>query len=64
MTYGRTIRWTDFDGTKHELSVGDCASIQEATQAVIDMAKKSGWRPPRWWEFWRWGDTTARQLLR
>lgn len=55
--YGQSIRWTSLDGSVTEIAVSDCDSAKEARQKAIEFAEASGWRPPRWYEFWRWRDT-------
>lgn len=38
--------------------VDGCATRNAAVHKAVDMAIKSGWHPPRWWEFWlpQWSD--------
>lgn len=57
-TYGQTIRWTNFDGSVEEITVSKCASAEEAYDMAIINAQVNGWTPPRWWQFWRWSDTS------
>jgi hypothetical protein len=33
------------------------AAFNRMKAEVWDMALSDGWRAPRWWEFWRMGDT-------
>jgi hypothetical protein len=57
--YGQEVRWTKFDGSKHTLEINDCDTLDEAVQTAFREAIKCGWTPPRWWQWWRWGDTPA-----
>lgn len=50
--YGQTIVWG-----KASFSVNGCLTPEEARQKAIEMAKQAGWTNPRWWQFWRAGDT-------
>lgn len=58
--YGKTIEWTDFDGSKSRVSTHGHASAAEAIDSALRMAEQSGWTPPRWWQLWRWSDTRRR----
>jgi hypothetical protein len=69
MQWGRVIEW---DGKMVEVS--GCDSSDECTEAVVRSAARIGWRPPMWWQFWRWREgwwhwsaedrDLARQVLR
>ncbi len=54
--YGKTIRWTDWLGS-HVVSVDDCKTPEEANTKVYEFAREQGWTPPKWWQWWRWGDS-------
>lgn len=56
-TFGRQIVWTEFGGDKVSVAVSGCADHQEAFEEALRLATMDGWTPPRWWQFWRWGDT-------
>lgn len=49
--YGQGIAWEG-----GSVSVAGCKTRREARKIALRMAIKSGWRPPRWWEFWRWSE--------
>jgi len=51
ITHGQSIKW---DGGS--VSVSGCKSSRDARRIALRMAIKSGWRPPRWWECWRWNE--------
>src|SRR5688500_1268034 len=55
--YGFTIKWTDFDGSRHEVASTGFHSGLDARRSVIGAARQAGWTPPRWWQWWRWNDT-------
>jgi hypothetical protein len=57
LTFGQTIRWTEFGGIEHALTVNGFMTPGAATRAAIDAAKELGWTPRRWWQFWRYSDT-------
>lgn len=53
-TYGQTITWVADDGTKASVVVEDCDSPEEALHEAMRSARACGWKPPRWWQWWRW----------
>lgn len=55
ITYGRSIEWNKGSG-RTRLEVSECPSREEAFRSVLDWALDSGWRAPRWWQFWRWDE--------
>ena len=57
MEWGQKIRWTDFNGDVTIIETAGYATSKEATKAAIESATLSGWHPPKWWEYWRSGDT-------
>lgn len=56
ITFGHRMEWSDFNGTKSTVNVEKCSSTQEALREVIQCAKALGWTPPKWWQWWRWGE--------
>ena len=42
------FQWTHFDGTREVWGFSDCTR-EEADTA----AEQAGWKPPRWWQWWR-----------
>ena len=56
ITYGQTIRWSDFDGSSHSVEVTgyNLGAVKEAAERL---AREAGWAPARWWQWWRWRDT-------
>lgn len=61
VTYGATIRWSDSYG-RNEVTVSKCSSREEAWRETEACARRSGWTPPRWWQWWRWSDTRIPKL--
>lgn len=57
MKWSQSIQWTKFVGGTTRITVGNCDSEEEAIAEAKKYARSLGWRPPRWWEFWRWFDT-------
>lgn len=49
---GQTFTWTDRNGTVSRLTVGD----HDTPDAALKSATGLGWTPPKWWQWWRWGD--------
>lgn len=54
-TYGQEIIWNSLVGV-HSVKVEGCETPEEARSTALRMAKKGGWTPPRWWQWWRWAD--------
>lgn len=52
MKYGQIIEWNG-----GYVAVWGCDTQEEATWKCVDSARLSGWTNPKWWQFWRWGDT-------
>ena len=59
MTYGYTIKWGDGSVTTEGHS-----TFERAVFVAVDIALMSGWTPPRWWEFWRRGETQVNDHIR
>lgn len=57
VTYGQSIVWTSFGGDRSCINVDGCLTPEEARRDAINSAKRLGWTPPRWWQWWRWDDT-------
>ena len=55
--YGQRIIWHKFDGSRTEIAVNDYETPEKAAEAAIFLAKDSGWTLPKWWQWWRRGDT-------
>jgi hypothetical protein len=59
-TYGHHIKFSSYH-TVYEVSVGGLRSPEEAEQFAWEFARENGYRPPRWWEWWRWGEKRPRR---
>ena len=46
-TYGQDIELID-----GSCGVQGVATPELALQQAVDLARSSGWHPPRWWEYW------------
>jgi hypothetical protein len=62
VTYGRMICWTERDGTRHSVTVGDCETREQALAEALAAARRLGWKPRRWWEWRRWGERATIDL--
>ena len=56
MEYNQTIIMTKFNGVESRWTINGCDSLQEAQEKCLEWAKKGGWTPPKWWQWWRWND--------
>ena len=59
MRYGFIIRTSDGSCT-----VSKCETRKEAVKSCLDFAIASGWKPPKWWEFWRYNETKMKDINR
>ncbi len=57
ISYGFVISWSDFDGSRHSISVDQCGNPAKAFARALSHAIKMGWTPPKWYQWWRWGET-------
>jgi hypothetical protein len=55
ITHGQKIAWNDRNGY-HAVEVSGYATAEEAKAEAIISAGGLGWTPPKWWQWWRWGD--------
>lgn len=56
--YGYTVRW---DGG-NTVSATGCTSIEEAKEKAWQFAIALGYKPPKWWQFWRYNEATPPAL--
>jgi hypothetical protein len=54
--YGMLVRWTGRDGRVNILRMGPYPTAQEAWDKALHHARALGWTPPKWWQWWRFGD--------
>jgi hypothetical protein len=54
--YSSTYRVKDRNGLR-TLTVTGCTSREDAKRKVVEIMVAEGWKPRRWWEFWRWDET-------
>lgn len=55
-THSHTVAWRDRDGTPHSVTIAGCATHEEAREAALATALALGYTPPRWYQWWRWGE--------
>lgn len=55
--YGFVVTLTEFGGGKHQWGSRGHLTHEEALAAAWELAHKYGWKPAKWWQFWRWADT-------
>jgi len=63
ISYGQVIEWVDRDGTRTRICVKGRSSAREAFEDAVTAAKDMGWKPPKWWQFWRWGEPVRRDTF-
>lgn len=54
--YGQKIVWHEFPNCRLMVHVSG-TNMDHVRAEAIRAAKKMGWTPPKWWQFWRWSDT-------
>lgn len=54
--YGQSIGWHDRSGTFTQIEVDGFHTPEDALEEALTVAGELGWKPPRWWQWWRWGD--------
>ncbi len=61
LTFGRWL-----EGPDGKVSVSWCDTKEKATMKVVRMARRSGWVPPKWWQFWlpKWPKDCAEEYER
>jgi len=63
MTYGAKIVWHERRGTTCGVFVEGHNSERSARLECLRAARQFGWTKPKWWQWWRRGDTTHKQAL-
>ena len=49
--YGFTMQYTCCEGLQVACGVDGAETLDEAIRESVDMAKRDGWKPAKWWEF-------------
>lgn len=62
--WGYFFTWHDRRGSTTTVSVSKAESPGRAMAECLSMAKASGYRRPRWWQWWRWREVDIEQLVR
>ena len=55
-TYSVTITWHPKPGETASVSSGHEETEAKAFEAALGMAERLGYTPPRWWQWWRYGE--------
>jgi hypothetical protein len=50
------IEWADLDGSRTTTESGYYFSVRQARKNALRSAIRMGWKPPKWWQWWRWGE--------
>ena len=61
-TFEQEVHWTDREGAVTRIYSKGHPTLKEAQTSAKEMAEQLGWKAPRWWQWWRWGDTTMKDL--
>ena len=48
------FEWYPKPGVTERFTVSECDSMAEAIDGLLELVARSKYRPPRWWEWWRW----------
>ena len=51
-----TIQWRDHPNHFAEVTVEGPVRDEELWPIAKQRAIERGWTPPRWWQWWRWGE--------
>lgn len=53
-TYGLSVSYHNV-----RLTVQGCPSPDSAAERAADSMRRDGWKPRKWWQFWRWLEPTV-----
>lgn len=56
ISHGYECTFLARDGSLVTISRGGFSSSAEAASEAFDRAKRLGYSPPKWWQFWRRGE--------
>jgi len=56
LNWRQDVLWTDILGYTEIVSV-EAQTVREAIEKAFAKASNRGWKPRKWWQVWRWGDT-------
>lgn len=56
MKYGQSIAWNTETGSS-AVTVNGCDTPEEAYERALAVAIDMGYTKPKWWQWWRWGET-------
>ena len=63
LLFGQEIRWRNNGGGHSSVFTGYHPSRRAATVSALRGARLCCWTPPRWYQWWRWGDRDYRRNL-
>ncbi len=58
--YYNGYHWAPVPGGYSAFGSGPHSTMEEANQALRKMLKASGYEPPKWWQYWRWGERSPK----
>lgn len=61
--YYYSLEWRDASNSKTGLRVGPYFNREDGEAEFAASLHKAGYRPPKWWEYWRWGDDRPSQRV-
>lgn len=62
MKYSAEITYTSFNGGSTTCGVDGCETQEQAWYEALELAYMDGWTQPKWWQWWRWGDTRVKHI--
>ena len=62
MKYGQKIEWYPNTYTKIIINVSGYDTLHEAQKEAIKIAIESGWKPVRFWQWWRWREVKYERI--
>jgi len=55
-TFEQTVHWSGLDGSKTSWTT-EGSDLHMVRVTAFRNAAHCGWKPKRWWQWWRWDDT-------
>ena len=56
VTYSKTVEWRDMSGGRTAWTT-EGTDLRDVEVSAFRLAAQSGWKPKKWWQWWRWDDT-------
>lgn len=54
--YQRTHTWHSSQFGRMKTTTGYFLEAHLADQCLVKLLREAGYKRPRWWQFWRWGE--------